>query len=60
MSNWIFSRLEMVNSVFSSLPTYLLSIVEMPPTITQQIDKYRKYCMWRGSDLNARKPSLAA
>jgi hypothetical protein len=53
-------RLEMVNSVFSSLPTYFLSIVEMPPTIRQLIDKYKKHCTWRGSDLNARKPPLAA
>jgi hypothetical protein len=32
----------------------------MPPTIRQQIDKYKKHCTWRGSDLNARKPPLAA
>jgi hypothetical protein len=24
------------------------------------VDKYRKYCMWRGSDINAKKPPLAA
>jgi hypothetical protein len=53
-------RLEMVNSMLSSLPTYFMSIMEMPPTIRQQIDKYRKHCMWRGSNLNTRKPPLAA
>jgi hypothetical protein len=26
----------------------------------KQVDKYRKYCMWRGSDINAKKPPLVA
>jgi hypothetical protein len=28
--------------------------------VIEQIDKYRKHCVWRGSDLNAKNPPLAA
>jgi hypothetical protein len=34
--------------------------IKLPLTIIEQIDKYRKHCMWRGSDLNNKKPPLAA
>jgi hypothetical protein len=34
--------------------------IKLLPTIIEQIDKYRKHCMWRGSDLNNMKPPLAA
>jgi hypothetical protein len=50
----------MVNSVFSALPTFYIGKVKLPPTVLKQVDKYRKYCMWRGSDINAKKPPLAA
>jgi hypothetical protein len=53
-------RFEMVNSVLYSLPTYFMSVVEMPPSIRHQIDIYRKHCLWRGADLNAKKPPLVA
>jgi hypothetical protein len=53
-------RLEMVNSVFSALPTFYMGKVKLPPTVVKQVDKYRKYCMWRGSDINGKKPPLAA
>jgi hypothetical protein len=33
--------------------------VELPPIVYKQIDKYRKHCIWRGSNLNVRKPPLA-
>jgi hypothetical protein len=46
-------RLEMVNSVLSSLSIFFMSTIKLPPSIIKQIDKYRKYCMRRGSDLNA-------
>jgi hypothetical protein len=50
----------MVNSVFLSLPTFYMGKVKLPPTMVKQVDRYRKYCMWRGSDVNAKKPPLAA
>jgi hypothetical protein len=49
-------RLEMVNSVLSTLPTFCVIVINLPPTIKKMIDKYKKHCMWRGSDLNAKKP----
>jgi hypothetical protein len=37
------------------MSTYLL-----PKTVIKQIDKFRKYCLWRGSDVNNKKPPKAA
>lgn len=37
------------------MSTYLLS-----KTVIKQIDKFRKHCLWRGSDANNRKPPKAA
>jgi hypothetical protein len=53
------SRMEMVNSILSALPTFYMGKIKIPPTVIKQIDKYKKHCMWRGADLNARKPPLA-
>ena len=53
-------KLEMVNSVLSALPTFYMCTLKLPPTVIKQIDKYRKHCLWRGSDMNVKKPSLAA
>jgi hypothetical protein len=50
----------MVNSVFSLLPAFYMSKVKLPPIVVKQVDKYRKYCMWRSSDINVKKPPLAA
>jgi hypothetical protein len=52
--------LEMVNSVLSALPTFFMGKVKLPPLVIDQNDKYRKHCVWRGSDLNAKKPPIAA
>jgi hypothetical protein len=53
-------KLLMVNSVLSSLPTFYMSVVKVPIEILNQIDRYRWHCLWRGGDLNAKKPPLAA
>jgi hypothetical protein len=53
-------KLEMVNSVLSAVPTFFMSTIKLPSTIIKLIDKHRKYCFWRGSDLNDRKPPLVA
>jgi hypothetical protein len=50
----------MANSVFSALPTFYMSIIKLPPTIIKMAEKYKKHCFWRGPDLNAKKPPLAA
>jgi hypothetical protein len=50
----------MVNSVLSSLPTYFMCSIKLPVDIINQIEKYRRYCLWAGGDVNAKKPPLAA
>jgi hypothetical protein len=54
------SKLQLVYSMLSSLPTFYMCSIKMPVDILNQIDKYRRHCLWRGSDLNARKPPLVA
>lgn len=52
--------LQMTNAVLSSLLTFFMCTPVLPKAVIKQIDKYRKYCLWRGSDINARKPPKAA
>lgn len=47
-------KLQMVNSVFSSLPTFYMCTFQLHSTIREQVDKYRKHCLWRGADNNNR------
>jgi hypothetical protein len=54
------SRLQMTNAVISALPTFTMCTYLLPKTVIKQIDKYRKHCLWRGSDLNSKKPPKAA
>jgi hypothetical protein len=53
-------KLLMVNSVLSSLPTFFMCVIKVPIDILNQIDRYHRHCLWRGEDLNAKKPPLAA
>lgn len=53
-------RLELTNAVFSALPTYYMCTLELPKTVIKQIDSFRKHCLWRGNQVNARKLSKAA
>jgi hypothetical protein len=53
-------KLQMVNSVLSSLATYYMCSIKVPITILHQVDKYRHHCLWRGGDVNSNKPPLAA
>ena len=53
-------RLELTNAVISALPTYAMCTFLLPKTVIKQINKYRKHCLWRGSDLNSKKPPKAA
>jgi hypothetical protein len=54
------SKLQMVNSVISSLTTFYLCSIKAPITIIKQIDKYRRHCLWRGVDINAKNPPFIA
>jgi hypothetical protein len=53
-------RLQMTNAVLSALPTFHLCTFKMHKTVLHQIDKYRKHCLWRGADINAKTPPKVA
>jgi hypothetical protein len=53
-------KLQMVNSVLSSLPTYYMCSIKISIAILNQIDKYKRHCLWLGGDVNGKKPPLAA
>lgn len=53
-------RLQLTNSVFSSLPTFSMCTFSLHVSIREQVDKYRKLCLWRGSDENNRMNAKAA
>lgn len=47
-------KLQMTNAIFSSLPTFFMSTFQLHSTVREQVDKYRKHCLWRGSNENNR------
>jgi hypothetical protein len=51
---------KLVNSALSSLPTFYMCAIKVPIDILNQVDKYRRHCLWKGGDMNTRKQSLAA
>ena len=53
-------RLIMVNSVFSALPMYYMCRIVIPPTVIQQIDRFKKHCLWSKGDISKRGTCLAA
>jgi hypothetical protein len=52
-------RLQLINSVLSSLPTYYMCSLKLPVTVIEAIDKFRKNYLWRGKDFNQKKYNLA-
>jgi hypothetical protein len=40
-------RLVLVNSVLSSLPTYFMLSLRLPPGIIEVIDRARRHCLWK-------------
>lgn len=53
-------RLQITNAVFSAMPTYYMCTLELPKAVIKQIDKFRKNCLWRGSDMNGQSKPKAA
>jgi len=43
-------RLQITNSVFSSLPTFFMCTFSLHVNIRGQVDKYKKHCLWRGAE----------
>lgn len=52
-------QLQLVSSVFLALSTFFMCTLKIPVTMIKQVDKYRRHCLWRGADLNAKKPPHA-
>jgi hypothetical protein len=52
-------RLVLVNSVLSSLPTYYMLTLRLPPGIIDVLDRARRHCLWRRKDKH-KVNSLAA
>jgi hypothetical protein len=48
------ARLQLTNSVHTALPTFAMSTFLLHVTVREQVDKYRKNFLWRGSDENSR------
>lgn len=53
-------RLQVINSILSSLPTYYMCTLKLPSAVIEIIDKHRKNCLWRGCDNNRKGYNLAA
>jgi hypothetical protein len=53
-------RLEVVNSVFSALPTFLISTLKIHASTVKRIDASWRHCLWRGNDVNSNRSTLAA
>jgi hypothetical protein len=47
-------RLQLVNSVISSLPTYYVCTLKFPVVVIEIIDKHRKNCLWRRKSLKTK------
>jgi hypothetical protein len=45
-------RLQLTNFVLTALPTFAMNTFLLHVTVREQIDKYRKNCLWRGLDEN--------
>lgn len=54
------SRLELCNAVLLALPTFHMSALALPKGVIKKIDKFRKHYLWRGADVNSKKPPKAA
>lgn len=50
----------MMNSILTSLPTYYMSTLNLSIWVIKHIDKYRRNCLWRDSDLNSNKMPLTS
>jgi hypothetical protein len=53
-------RLQLVNSLISSLPMYMMCTLEVPVAVIEYIDHARRHCLWRNSDYNAKARPLVA
>jgi hypothetical protein len=53
-------RLQLVNSVLSSLPTYFMCSVMVPVEVLEFVDRARRNCIWQKLESNGRTHPLVA
>jgi hypothetical protein len=53
-------KLQLVNQVMSSLPTFTMCSVDVPVAVHEYFDRARCNCMWRNSDINAKNKPMVA
>lgn len=53
-------KLQLVNSLPASVPTYAMCTLQIPVTVLEYIDRARRHCLWRGLDSNAKMNPLVA
>jgi hypothetical protein len=53
-------KLQLVNSVISSLPTFFMCSVQVPVAVHEYVDRARRHCMWRNSETNAKSKPMVA
>lgn len=51
-------KLVLIKSVFSSMPSFVMSTLSLPKAVIQQINKYLKNCFWRKYGTEERGPAL--
>lgn len=52
-------KLEMVNTVLTSTVMFHSCILKLHKGVIKKINRYRKHCLWHGSDINSNKPPKA-
>jgi hypothetical protein len=47
-------KLQLVNSILSSLSTYTMCSISVPVEVHEYVDRTRRHCMWRNSKANTK------
>jgi len=50
----------MVNSAITPITTYAMCTIKLPKGVIENVDRARKQCLWRGSDLQKKGGNLVA
>jgi hypothetical protein len=53
-------KLQLVNSILSSLPTYTMCSISVPVEVHEYVDRARRHYMWRNSEANAKDKPIVA
>jgi hypothetical protein len=53
-------KLQLVNSVHSSSPTYTMCSISVPLILHDYFDRIKRHCMWKSSDFNTRSKPMVA